>query len=201
MAAAAAERFQKRIWAAGLPPKWKNVGFGNSDPAISRVAFKQCQKYAAEFSMGSKSLFLWSHKYGNGKTHLAACIANYVLREKGLRVRFQKARDLLLDIKHTYSGMSNQDETMILNNVLSFDLLILDDVGLDPHTEWIESTYWTLFDRRLEQELPVVVTANFSLHEPEKDESLGDRIGFGAVSRLRQMCGDNVIEFKGPDLR
>lgn len=200
-AAEQAERDAKRIAAATIPLRWKTIGFSNSKSTVNAGAFRQCQKYAEEFSPQSGSLYLWSHKYGTGKTHLAICIANYLLYEKRLRVRFQKARDLLLDIKHTYSGESKEDETMILRSVLNYDLLILDDVGVDPASQWIISTYWTLFDRRLEQLLPVIVTANFSLDKPEKDECLGDRIGFGAVSRLRQMCRGNIIEFTGPDLR
>jgi len=197
-----AKRHRERADQARIPPLWREVTFDSSDSTINKVAFKQCLQYAENFNLReSSSLFLFSHKYGTGKTHLAACIANYVLHVKNGRVRYQKARDLLLDIRHTYSTESREDETAILNSVLGFDLLVLDDVGVDSPSEWRASTYWTVFDRRMEQRLPVVVTANFSLHEPERGESLGDRIGFGAVSRLRQMCGQNTIEFKGPDLR
>lgn len=81
------------------------------------------------------------------------------------------------------------------------DLLVLDDVGIDQPSQWLVSTYWTVFDRRMETGLPVVVTANYNLFETEKGMTIGDRIGFGAESRLRKMCGENVIEFKGKDLR
>jgi DNA replication protein DnaC len=124
-----------------------------------------------------------------------------VLHIKKARVRYEKASDLLLYIRHTFSDRGTQDESTILNRVLSFDLLILEDVGWDPVSEWIVSTYTKMLDRRLEYLLPIIVTSNLSLEEKEKDVILSDRIGYRAVSRLREMCGDNIIEFKGPDLR
>ena len=192
----------QRIYQAKVPEIWKGITFDTSDSSIHKLAFTRCRKYAESFSpRQSGSLYLWSDGYGRGKTHLAACIANHVLHVRKYRVRFQKALALLLEIKHTYSDHSQGDESDILDSVLSFDLLILDDVGKGAASQWLTDTYWTVFDRRMEAGLPVVVTANIPLHNAGGGESLGDRIGFGAESRLRKMCGENVIEFKGKDLR
>jgi DNA replication protein DnaC len=199
---AATKRQRDRISQAKIPELWRDTTFETSDPSINRVAFNRCRRYAETFDpKKSPSLYLFSLKYGAGKTHLAACIANYVLLEKKYSVRYQKARDLLLDIRRTYSDRGDVDEAGLLDNVLSFNLLILDDVGIDQPSQWLVSTYWTVLDRRMEMGLPVVVTANYNLFETERGMTIGDRIGFGAESRLRKMCGENVIEFKGKDLR
>ena len=192
----------RRIHAARIPAFWKDTTFASSDAGINKGAFVRCRKYAETFNpQTSPSLFLYSEKHGTGKTHLAVCIANHVLHEKKCRVRYQKARDLMLDIRRTYSDKSEGDEADILDTVLAFDLLVLDDVGIGRPSEWLTDTYWTVFDRRLEAGLPVVVTANCPLSGVEGADNLGDRIGFGAAGRLRKMCGENVIEFKGKDLR
>ena len=195
-------RHNERVLEAMIPKLWKETTFDNSDPSINRMAFSHCLTYAQTFNPAtSKSLYLFSRNNGTGKTHLAVCIANYVVRERACRVRFQKARDLMLDIRKTYSDQGTESEAGIYNKVLGYDLLILDDVGVDRPSEWLWATYWTVVDRRMEAGLPMVVTANYSLNIPEKDVCLSDRIGPGAVSRLRQICGDNVYEFKGKDLR
>ncbi len=192
---------RERTVLAAIPAKWRGVTFDSSDPNIHRTAMKKGRDYAESLVPGqSKSLFLYSHSYGTGKTHLAACITNYVLRERKLRVRFETARDLMLEIKRTYSER-DFSEADVLDRLLGFDLLVLDDVGVDPPTDWLKSTYWLVFNRRLDNQLPMVITTNYSLLNPEKDECLGDRIGFGAVSRLREMCGDNIIKFGGKDMR
>lgn len=203
MAQELAEQQQRdRVAAARVPMMWRNVRFENSDPNINRGAFIQAKQYAEKFNpKTSPSLVLFSQNYGTGKTHLAACIANHVLHALRYSVVYQKARDLLLDIRSTFSDHGIETEAGILDRVLSVDLLVLDDVGVDSPSEWLRSTYWTLLDRRLEWGLPVVVTTNYPFEAEDDERSLGDRIGFGVASRLRQMCGGNVIHFKGVDLR
>ncbi|GAI81465.1 unnamed protein product, partial [marine sediment metagenome] len=137
---------------------------------------------------------------GTGKTRLAVCVANYILHEKRLPVLFKKARDLMLDIRRTFSDRGDMTEADILDKVLSVRLLVLDDVGVDPTSQWLRATYWTVFDRRLEWQLPIVITTNKPL-EGEGGLSLGDFIGQGAVSRLIELCQGNVIDMFGPDLR
>jgi DNA replication protein DnaC len=201
--AEAEARQRRRISEANIPAYWKGKTFQTSNLGINPAAFRHAKAYAQNFDpRKSSGFFLFSHGYGNGKTHLAACIANHVLHQGGYRVRFQKARDLIMDLMHTFTPEADQDQLNYFGWILAFDLLVLDDVGRDSWTEYRENTYWTVFDRRLEAGLPVVVTSNFALYEPDaKDISLGDRIGYGSVSRLRQMCADNIVELRGEDLR
>lgn len=194
-------RKRARIDAARIPATWRNTRFETADPNINKAAFITARKYATDFHpQTSPSLVLFSKTNGTGKTFLAACIANHVLYELGYSVLFQKARDLMLDIRQTFSDRG-ETEAGILNRVTSFDLLVLDDVGIDTPSDWLFSTYWTVFDRRLESGLPLVVTTNHPLMS-EKDETiLEDRIGSGAASRLRQMCSGHVVKLPGKDLR
>lgn len=194
-------RHREMVALARIPPKWKGVTFENSNPDLNPGAFKIAKGYAEEFNTKSPSLFFYSPGNGTGKTHLVACIANHILHEKRLPVLFKKARDLMLDIRRTFSDRGELTEADVLDRVLSTQLLVLDDVGVDPTSQWLQATYWTVFDRRLEWQLPVVVTTNKPLEAPQGEVSLADRIGQGAVSRLVELCQGNVIDMSGPDLR
>jgi len=194
-------RYREMVALARIPPKWKDVNFNNSNPDLNPRAFKIAKRYAERFNAQSPSLVFYSPGNGTGKTHLAACITNYVLHEKRLPVLFKKARDLMLDIRRTFSDRGDMTEADILDRVLSVQLLVLDDVGVDPTSQWLQATYWTVFDRRLEWQLPVLVTTNKPLEAPQGEVSLADRIGQGAVSRLIELCQENVIDMIGPDLR
>jgi DNA replication protein DnaC len=195
----ASEKAQReRVMRARIPLDWKNKMFSNSNHKIHPGAFEACENYANQFNPSSQSLIIYSDVLGSGKTHLAACIANYLLREKHMNLRFIKARDILLEIRGTFDRGSREGEDDVLNRLLNFPLLVIDDLGVDAPTEWTMSTFWSVFDRRLEAHLPVVVTTNYA---PEDDGPLGERIGMGALSRLRGMCGNNIIAFKGKDLR
>lgn len=200
-AAVAELRYRELVVGAGIPKMWRDVGFETSDTTMNRAAFKLARRYAENFNAESGTLVFYSSGYGCGKTHLAACIGNYALHELRLPVLFKKARDLLLEIRRTFSEKGTETEAGILDQVLSVGLLILDDVGVDNPSPWIESTYWTIFDRRLDWQLPTIVTTNYPLEAEANEESLGDRIGYGARSRLAQMCQGEFIDMSGPDLR
>jgi len=195
------ERYRELIRFAQIPPKWKDVTFANSNPNLNPRASRIARKYAEKLGADSPSLIFYSPGNGTGKTHLSACIANHVLHELRYPVLFKKARDLMLEIRRTFADRDEITEADILDRVLSTQLLVLDDVGVDPPSQWIRGTYWTVFDRRLEWQLPVIVTTNRPIEAEGNEETLADRIGEGAVSRLIELCQGNVIDMTGEDLR
>jgi len=199
--ARAKERYRELVAAARIPKMWREVTFENSDPNLNRAAFKVARAYAGGFNPESGAMILYSRGYGCGKTHLAICVANHVLHQLCRPVLFKKARELLLEIRRTFSEGGTETEADILNRVLSVELLVLDDVGVDNPSPWIESTYWTIFDRRLEWQLPTIITTNYPLEAEAGEVGLGDRIGYGALSRVIQLCGGNFIDMSGKDLR
>lgn len=199
--AEAESRYRQLIAMAQIPPKWREVTFDNSNPNLYPRQFKIAKRYAERFTAQSPSLAFYSEGNGTGKTRMAACIANYVLHEKKMPIIFKKARDLMLGIRRTFSDRGEMTEADILDKVLSVQLLVLDDVGLDPTSQWLLATYWTVFDRRLEWQLPVIITTTIPFEAPEGKVSLADRIGNGALSRLVELCQGNVIDMTGPDLR
>ncbi|MDO9580397.1 MAG: ATP-binding protein [Bacteroidales bacterium] len=192
------KRYRELIHLANVPPRWREVTFDTLDPNIQPVAQRLARKYAEGFNKESPSLVLYSPGNGTGKTTLAACIVNYVLHELRCPVMFAKARDIMLEIRRTFSDRY-ETEAEILEKVSYVDLLLLDDVGVDRPSEWLKSTYWTLMDRRFDWMLPVVVTTNKPFEG--RGEILADRIGAGAASRLLGLCQGNVIDMTGPDLR
>ena len=194
----AAEKAQRaRVMGAHIPVDFKDTTFESSDKKIHPAAFAACKQYATEFKESSPSLIIHSEVFGSGKSHLASCIANYLLHKRRVNVRFARAFDIIQEIRGTFNRGSREDEDDVLKRILSSTLLVIDDLGLTTPTDWSAETYWALFDRRIESKMPVVITTNYY----PSDEEMGARIGRGALSRLLGMCGDNIITFKGKDLR
>jgi DNA replication protein DnaC len=193
-------RMRRLVWQANLPPKWREVRFGSSDPNKQPGAFKFAMKYAEGFSMESPSLIFYSPGNGTGKSHLASCILNHVLYEKRIPVRWEKARDVMLELRRTFSDRE-LSEASVLDRISYASLLVLDDVGRDPASQWIHTTYWQLLDRRVEWRLPIIITTNLPLDSEGDGVTLADQIGEGSVSRLREICQGHVVDLSGPDLR
>jgi len=187
---------KERVYRAHIPHDFKDTTFENSK-RIHPAALASCKHYATEFKITSPSLIIHSEVFGSGKTHLAACLANYLLHQRHIDIRFVNAFNIIQEIRNTYNRTSREDEDDVLNRILSPTLLVIDDLGLTTPTDWSAETYWALFDRRKEWKLPVIVTTNYY----PSDEELGARIGVGALSRLLGLCGENIITFKGEDLR
>ena len=168
--------------------------------AENERAFRACKSYAEHFNdklpdnaadPGRNGLFITGPK-GTGKTHLAAAIANKLLRE-GTGVICMTMIDLLTEIKRTYESQWKGDaEHDLLTTYTKVPLLILDDVGKEPPTEWAVSKLYTIINARYEAYMPTIITTNYTDTELVRrftPKDTGDRVTADAtIDRLREMC-------------
>ena len=85
---------------------------------------------------------------GTGKTHLAAAIANHLIAQ-GKPVICMTMIDLLERIKRTYSATGGS-ESDVLKIYKTVPLLVIDDIGKEPPTEWAISTVYNIINGRYE---------------------------------------------------
>lgn len=102
--------------------------------------------------------------YGNGKTHLAAAIANYVTH-KGDTVLFVVVPDLLDHLRATFNPASGIRYDKIFDEVKTAPLLILDDLGTESATAWAREKLYQLFNYRYNARLPTVITTATPIEE------------------------------------
>ncbi|MBP2638974.1 MAG: phage replication protein [Firmicutes bacterium] len=147
-----------------------------------RVANNFCGRFAKD--VHCKGLF-FSGAVGTGKTHLAAAIANRIMKEHYIPVLFGTAPGLLNKIKHSFDDGSGDKIANMLCNV---PLLIIDDLGKEYARKnadgwsWVHETLYEVINQRYENYLPLIVTTNLTLPELEK------RVDKAIVSRLVEMC-------------
>ena len=95
--------------------------------------------------------------YGNGKTHLAAAIANYVA-DSGEPVLFVVVPDLLDHLRASFSPSSQSRLDKRFDEVKGAPLLVLDDLGTESATAWAREKLYQLFNHRYNARLPTVIT-------------------------------------------
>lgn len=164
-----------------------------------------CKRYADTFrdklpeycaDPGRNGLFITGPK-GTGKTHLAAAIANQIM-QTGTAVVCMTMIDLLEKIKATYetNRQYGQTEANVLRTYKEVPLLIIDDMGKEPATEWAVSKIYAIINARYEAYLPTIVTTNYSdgeLVQRLTPKDSGDSTTADAtIDRLREMCAGIV---------
>lgn len=177
------EKTTRRLFSISeLGEKFKESTFDNFivRPG-SEVAHKACLKYVNEFKeWGGDSLGLWG-TYGNGKSLLAAAVANE-LSSKGHTVVFQTTKQLLDKLKSSFGDKSNFKYEEIIRALVTCDLLVLDDIGAEKVTEWTEETFFGIIDHRYRKKRPIFYTTNL------RPSELHTKIGGRSVDRLSEMC-------------
>ena len=151
----------------------------------AQIALNAAKEFAEKFSKGNYKGqgLLFTGSVGSGKTFLASAIANYCLN-KNKQVLFTVVPDLLDEIKATYdrNNPNNIDESIILNQARTAELLILDDLGVHNYTDWTVNKIYSILNYKVNNQMPVIITTNLNL--AELDTYLGER----TTSRVLQLC-------------
>lgn len=207
------ERIQRIIGESGMGERFLRRTFNTFEiTEHNRQAAIVCQRYADSFDKllpkrgqpepGRNGLFICGPK-GTGKTHLAAAIANQLIH-KGTPVICMTMIDLLQRIKRTFARYDGiVDEGDVLSIYKTVPLLVIDDMGKEPPTEWAVSTIYNIINGRYEAYMPTIITTNYddkALVERMTPQATRDSITAEAtIDRLMEMCKGIVLT--GPSWR
>ena len=116
---------------------------------------------------------------GTGKSFLACCIANALI-DKQVRASVTNFPRILNKLQ----GFG-EDKQEFLDKLSRYDLLVIDDLGVERDTSYSVEQVFNVIDARNRTGKPLIVTTNLSLADLQNPSSLGyARI----YDRILEMC-------------
>jgi DNA replication protein DnaC len=182
---------------SGLSKRLRRYTFANFDQSVSNSATKALQKAWAYFSDWEENKedgrgLYFCGDVGTGKTHLAVAVMNELIQTKRVPSLFVTVPELLDNLRGAYNDPGhNLDEWMAA--VKNADFLVLDDLGSERPTEWVQERIFVIVNHRYREALPTIFTSNT---EPE---DLPAQLGERTASRIIAMC--EGVKLRGADYR
>ncbi len=139
--------------------------FNRSPRENMEFILSTCRSYAEFFdSPAHKNLFL-NGSPGLGKTFLSACIAR-VVSEKGYSVVYDTASNIFARFearKFARAGEEARQAEADTRRYLTCDLLILDDLGSEFTTPFVQAALYEVINTRLVEGKRTVISSNLNL--------------------------------------
>ena len=135
-------------------------------------------------------LLLWG-KVGTGKSYFAGCIANALL-DRDVSVMMTNFPTILSRL----TGMFPEERIDYIDSIGRYDLLILDDLGVERNTSYAMEQMFQVVDRRYRSCKPLIVTTNLSLEQMKNAPDVEHSRIYG---RILEYCAP--ILFSGKDMR
>lgn len=128
---------------------------------------------------------------GTSKSFFAGCIANALL-DRDVPVLMTNFPTIL----NRLTGMFSEDRADFIASFDEYDLLIIDDLGVERSTEYAMEQMFFVIDSRYRSHRPMIITTNLKLSELKKPPDLAHaRI----YDRILERCAP--ILFDGKNFR
>jgi DNA replication protein DnaC len=185
---------------ARIPRRYLHCELGNFEihTDSQRYAHKKAVRFVEQFPVADKGLLFYGDA-GVGKTHLAVALMKEAIRRKGARAVFYETRELLKLVRDSYNASVESTELDVLRPVLEAELLVLDDLGAEKKSEWVDETIGLLVNTRYSERRVTVFTTNLADVENTEPTSFAYQLGLRTRSRLKEMC--EWVPIEGADIR
>ncbi|HVR43476.1 MAG TPA: ATP-binding protein [Thermoanaerobaculia bacterium] len=188
---------KQRVSAARVPKRYLHcslAGFHERNDYSLAAAKRRVAEFVDCWPAEDRGLLLMGG-CGTGKTHLAvAALLEIIAQEKPGKLMFRNFQELVQDLQSSFDSNDVPKKGEILQPLLQADLLVLDELGSQKPTAFVQDTLYYIINSRYNDVRATIFTSNY-LDEPReaKDEKLEERIGSRLRSRLWEMTTPVVI--------
>lgn len=144
---------------------FRDATVGKEDQDLYNAkAYAYIKRFIDAYAKGQYSKGMWLvGAMGIGKTHLMGAFTNRLVA-KNISVRFLSMNQLIKDCHEKIKYNSADLDSFLRNIKTNSEVLIFDDLGTEPITNWsLKTVIYDIFDYRMNNKLPTFVTSNLTI--------------------------------------
>lgn len=165
----------------------------NKNPNITNLVKGYIKAFSEAYKSGYG--FTLSSTVGTGKTFAVACIANELI-DKGYTVYLRTLTDITTEIQRGFNDKDADSTEEVIRKYIEADLLIIDDLGIQRHTEFADETAFQIINQRSLMKKPLLATTNLTRGQMSAPQELRDKRLFDRV-----LEASPIIEIQGNSRR
>lgn len=176
------ESFNQSISTTGMPEEYRYKSSKDfrtdiyQDISSASEAIHKTKNYIKEykkFAYKGIGLYIYSPYTGSGKTFLACLVANGLMKKYGESIKFVKATILFEDLKREFNSFNrdNPQTNDKLKRLQQVQVLIVDDLGAEKVTDFINTKMYELISRRHDLHKVTIFTSRKEIKQLKYDTS------------------------------
>lgn len=169
----------------------EDLGGGNPRKRMEGL-LKLCRDYVRDFSPRSSESILFMGGAGLGKTHLSLSIV-YELLNKGFDVVYGSAYNLFAAMENDHFSNRSNDS---FNAAVSCDLLVIDDLGSEFVSPYIQAMFYNVVNTRLLSNKPTIINTNLTMQEIEQKYTPRISSRFIGSYTAKKFIGNDIRQIK-----
>lgn len=123
-----------------------------------------------------KGLYFYGYEKSSGKTRLTVSIGNALMNIHRVEVKFVTTINLIQEIRATFDKGAVYTQSQLLEAVKRIDVLILDDIGTEKLSPWVNEIFYSILNDRMTGNKITIFTSNGTIEELQHNERIKNRI-------------------------
>lgn len=187
-------RIDELLGNSGIPKRFQDKTFDNyqlsEGNAKQEEVFNRVVAFSEEFKPSqehSGRCIVMIGDTGTGKSHLACAVASHVIKKYGGTARFTSVSEINRLVRESKGYNAKYSETEVIEAFGNYDLLIVDEVGIQSGSDAESRALFDVFNTRYQNMKSTIVISN--LNQAQVKEALGQRI----FDRLKEGGGEVLV--------